>query len=82
MALIREISSSPKGFAKKEGGGGNLKEGVLTPLSTSVSLLWDDFLLKKEGEGIENPLTPLVPFPHLLEWRTLTRPSQKSPFLK
>ena len=53
VALIREISSSPKGFAKKEGGGGNLKEGVLTPLSTSTSLLGDDFLLKKEGEGIE-----------------------------
>ena len=82
VAFIREICSSPKGFAKKEGGGGNLKGGILTPLSTSVSLPWDDFLLKKEGEGIENHLTPLALIPHLLEWRTSTRPSQMSPFLK
>ena len=59
VALMKETCSLPKGLAKR-GGLGNLKGGILTPLSTSsVSLLWEDFLFQKEGEGIENWLKSL-----------------------
>ena len=72
--LIREISSFPGEFARKIGGGGNLKElegGVLRAPSTSISLAWDlknllAFWPKRKGEEMRSLSTPASPNLHLL----------------